>query len=248
MSAFDLIKNIFFILIFLLFAPPLFKSVIKNYQHFLEPKTAVALIPISETLSDSTPYIHQLHTYFKNPSIKAILLQIESHDSTPGTSESIYNEIIHLKKEYQKPIFALIENTCIGGAYLIACSTDHIVASNMAFIGGVGPNFNNNFIAKIAIDQKPALLSLQNNIYEQSKAIVISNRKLSTKTEHEWADGTIFTGKQALTLGLIDATGSPSTMVKIIKNKAIIEGEIEWIHESEPLSALKAFFTGQQLN
>ncbi len=273
MNTLDLIKNIFFLLLFLYIFPPLVKNVVKSYQNFLEPKTSVAVITIKGALYDATPYIRQLHTYFKDKSIKAILLHMECPGSATGTGESIYNEIIHLKKEYQKPIFTLVENTCASGGYLIACGTDYIIAPGMSLVGSIGvclpyvfqlrQLLEKNSITYVPLtagtyksatdpftdltpDQKTILLSMLDDTYEQFKTIVIDNRKLSTKTEKEWADGKIFTGQQALKLGLIDAVGSASTMVKIIKERAMIEGEIEWVKQIKPLSLIKSFLTGEQ--
>ena len=79
------------------------------------------------------PVIKQLHKYFKDSSIKAVVLRIECPGSASGTGQSIYEEIAHLKSQYQKPIVSLVENTCASGGYLIASATDYIVAPGMSF-------------------------------------------------------------------------------------------------------------------
>ncbi|MCX5922514.1 MAG: hypothetical protein NTX86_04260, partial [Candidatus Dependentiae bacterium] len=43
-------------------------------------------------------------------------------------------------------------------------------------------------------------------------------------------DGKIFTARQAIKLGLIDTIGSAQQAIAVLKEKALIEGEIEWVH------------------
>ena len=138
MRVYEWIKNIFFILILLQFAPSLIKNSIKSYNSFLEPNTKVAIIPLKGGIYEASPIIKQLHTYFKDPSIKAIVLKIDSPGSASGTGQSIYDEIMYLKGQYPKPIISLAENICTSGGYLIACATDHIIAPGMSIIGSIG--------------------------------------------------------------------------------------------------------------
>lgn len=70
---------------------------------------------------------------------------------------------------------------------------------------------------------------------------VASSRKLSLAKTTEWANGKIFTGHQAHAIGLIDEIGSFSSVIRIIKQKALVEGEIEWVHQNEPRGLLSIF-------
>lgn len=273
MRAYDFLKNIFLALILLQVAPPLIKNIVKNYYNFLEPKSRVAIIPLKGVLYDASDTIKQLHTYFKDPTIKAIVVKMDCSGSATGTGQSIYDEIMHLKVHNQKPIITLVENTCASGGYLIASATDYIVAPGMSLVGSIGVCLPylfqmREFIEKHTItyipmtagaykstadpftdlkpEQKTLLQSMLNDSYEQFITMIAHNRKLSTSTAKEWADGKIFTGKQALKLGLIDEIGAVSAAVKIIKEKAMIEGDIEWVKKEKPLSALASLFSGEQ--
>jgi protease-4 len=273
MRFFDFLKSIFLLLIMLQIAPPLVKNLVKQYQLIAEPRAQVAVIPIKGMLCNSSDYIKQLHTYFKDPSIKAILLKIECHGSATGTGQSISNEITHLKKIYQKPIVALVENVCASGGYLIACSTDYIVAPGMSLLGSVGVTIPYLFqvrqfiedhkvyyepiaagsyklmtdpFSNLTPEQKALLQGVVDDSYNQFVEIVAHNRKLSTTTVKDWADGKIFTGKQALALGLIDENGSASHVIKVIKDRAMIEGEIEWVKKEQPISFVKSLVTGEE--
>ena len=273
MSFFDYLKNIFLILILLQIAPPLLKSIKKQYEHYLEPRTQVAVIPIKGILYDSSSYIKLLHKYFKAPNIKAILLKMECAGSASGTGQALYNEIMELKKEYPKPVIVLVENMCASGGYLISCAADHIVAPAMATIGSIGVYLPYLFQLRefmeqykvhytpiaagtyksttdpfidITPEQKELLQSMVNDSYDQFINLVAKSRKLSITSAPEWADGKLFTGKQALKLGLIDEVGSAYNAIKVIKQKAMIEGEIEWVKEQPARGLLSSLLTGYQ--
>ncbi|MGB8366726.1 MAG: S49 family peptidase, partial [Candidatus Babeliales bacterium] len=83
---------------------------------------------------------------------------------------------------------------------------------------------------------------LQKNLYKEFTEIVAKSRKLSLTKLEDWADGKIFTGKQALKLGLIDKIGTMEKAIEVIREKALIEGKIEWIEVSVQ-GGLLDFFT-----
>lgn len=266
-SFFDIIKNIFWILIILQIAPSLIESIAKQYSKYIAPKTEVGVVTIKGILYDSTSYDRQLTTFFKDPDIKAILLKIECPGSAAGTGQALFNEISLLKKAYPKPVITLVENVCASGGYYIASSSDHIIAAGTATVGSIGtylPSFQlKDFIEQFKVHytaikagtyktltdpltertpQETALLQgLSDDIYEQFVGDIANSRKLPLNTKQDWADGKIFTARQALKLGLIDEIGSAQNAIAAIKEKALIEGEIEWVHPATP-STLATFF------
>ncbi|TET07070.1 signal peptide peptidase SppA [Candidatus Dependentiae bacterium] len=268
MSLFDYLKNIFFILIILQVAPILIESIMKQYSRYIEQRTKVAVLPIKGVLYDSTQSSKHLHTFFKNDDIKAILIKMECPGSAAGTGQALYNEIISLKKEYPKPVIVLVENVCASGGYNIACAADSIISPSSAIIGSIGTAFSNLFQLKefvnqykigyvsitsgmyktttdpfsdLTPEQITMLQGVTDDAYNQFIQDVAQARKLSLNKANEWANGKIFTGRQALTLGLIDEIGSAYNAVKKIKEKALIEGEIEWVHPPKKGGLMRLF-------
>ena len=119
MAFFDYIKNIFILLLFLLFAPGIFEGIRTQYSAFMSHKTKVGVIKVRGELHHSGRLIKQLYTFFADNDIKAILLDIESCGGAAGTGQAVAHEILTLKKKYPKPIVALTENVCASGAYYI---------------------------------------------------------------------------------------------------------------------------------
>lgn len=269
MTTFDYLKNIFFVLIILQILPSLVEGLRKQYGNYFESKSQVGVIKIDKVIYDSNPYIKQLQTFFKNSDIKAIVLQIDSSGSASGSGQALHDEILMLKKEYLKPIFTKIENTCASGAYWTAAATDYIIAPGTALVGSIGATFshlfqlkdflNNYKISTIALKagtykgagdpfvettaiEQAMLQGVLDNSYEQFVQSIAEARKLSIASADQWADGKIFTGQQALKLGLIDELGSTHALIKIIKERALVEGEIEWIYHQEPHGFLSSLF------
>lgn len=256
MSLFDYVKNIFLILLLLQFAPLFIKNIYKQWENYTEPKTCVGVVEVRGMLYDSSAYIKQFYSFFKNNEIKAILIKMDCSGSATGTGESIFNELQNLKKEYAKPVIVLVENVCASGGYWIACGADRIIAPNTALIGSIGAYIPYLFQCKDFIEQfkikyvslkagthkvatdpfvpmssgdQAELQGVLDSTYETFTTEVAKARNISLQNVAQWADGRLFTGKQAHALGLIDELGSWSAAVAMIKNRALIEGEIEWI-------------------
>lgn len=266
----DYLKNIFFIILILQFAPFLFKSIKKQYTDILEPKTQIAQLTIKGMILDSTYYTKYLKKFFKNQNIKAILLRIDSPGGAAGSSEAIAHEIELLKKEFSKPIISLCENVCTSGSYYIAASTDYIIAPPSALIGSIGTQIPYQFKLKSFIEQfkiyynvikagdyKTAtdpftevtpeqnanLQALANSSYQNFIQHVAKNRhRIALKDASQWANGKLFTALDAVQQGLIDEIGSITNAITKIKKLAIIEGELEWVRPPTS-SGLMSFFS-----
>lgn len=268
----DYLKNIFFIIILLQIAPPILQNLKKQYFEVLEPKSKVGHITLSGVLSDSSYATKWLKKLFKEPSVKAILLKIESSGSAAGTGEAIANEIDILKKEYPKPIITLSENICTSGAYYIAVSTDYIIAPPSALVGSIGTTIANQFKVKNFLEQyKIQYESIKTGEYKDStnpfvnptpeqtahlenitkdsyqnfiEHVAKNRKKLSLSKAPEWANGKLFTARQAIKMGLVDEIGSLSNAIIHLKKVAMIEETIEWVKPSRPAKGLLSYFTG----
>jgi len=244
MILYDFFKSIIVMLIFAAIMPFLLHTLKSQYSYFLEPCTYVGIIPIKGSLYDSSPYVKQLHAFFKDPLIKGIVLKIDCFDCAAGTSNIIFNEIQQYKKEYPKPIITLIENVCVAGGYLIASATDYIIAPETAVVGGIGkysfPAPLSDFFTHCALpypikkdpsEPNQQKTSLYNELYQQFIKNVATTRKLSLATVANWANEKIFTGRQAYNLGLVNTIGSMRTVISLLKEKALIDGDIEWVEK-----------------
>lgn len=258
----DYLKSAFWILLLLQIAPPIIRNVSKSIFESVEPKNKVGLIVINTAIMSSSTSIKQLKKFFKDPEIKAILLKIDSPGGAAGSSEAISQEIIQLKKQYPKPIVTYCENMCASGAYYVAATTDHIVATSSAIIGSIGSKIRTQFkvpdlLAKYDIqthsfssgsykntldpfvpmtdDQQKMLQNVVDDCYLQFANDICKYRHLNIHQKNVWGEGKIFTGNEALKLKLIDEVGNQSTALLYIKKHILHEDrEIDLIKVPTP--------------
>lgn len=266
------LSKIFWILLFISAVPSLIIGIKKQYQNLLNPNVRVGIVKICNKIEKIDEYCKQLKTYFEDKEIKAVLLEIDSPGGNAGAGQALFNEIQNLKKDHPKPLVALSLDLCASSAYYLACTADHIIASPAALVGSIGSmisffnvseilkKYNVGFIEKHSgkykmigspflasnQDAEALLQGLSDNCYEQFTKDVATCRKLSLKEVSKWADGKIFTGEQALAIGLIDETGSKYNAVKKIKELALIkeDEEIHWVEEKEPSSFMRFLDNG----
>lgn len=269
----DVLKNLFFVLIIIQIAPPIIQNIAKQYRHLIEQRTKVAVLPVKGLLYDSTLLVKRLKKIFEDSDIKALLIRMECPGGAGGTAQTIFSELKALKQENPKPVIVLVENMCASGGYNIAIAADYIIAPGSAVIGSIGATlpylfnvkelleqykvkytpikagaFKNaaNPFVEMTAEEKSMLQAVTDDSYDQFIKEVSECRKLSLANSKEWAEGKIFTGRQAQKLGLIDQLGSLETAIKVIKEKAMIEGKIEWVYPPSRFS-LWNFLGGQDV-
>jgi protease-4 len=79
-----------------------------------------------------------LQRAFDLPSVKAIILSIDSPGGAPVETERIYRAMDEMRKENPKPVIAVINNMGASAAYLLAIHADQIYAGKYSLVGSVG--------------------------------------------------------------------------------------------------------------
>lgn len=238
-----------------------------------EPKTKVGVINIRGILRSAGPTVKNIKQMFENKNIKAVVFKVECPGGLSGTAQTIFQEINHYKKQHpDKYVVSLVENIAASGGYYVACATDYIIASPSAFIGSIGayiqhPSFKafieqfhikyeitkagtykgaGNPLLDLTPDQKAQFQDITNDTYRQFVRDVAKQRPQLPSDSTQWAEGKIFTGEQALGLTLIDKIGSPATVEEVLREKAQIVGDIEWIKPSKKRTFLSNLFAPEE--
>ena len=201
----------------------------------------IAIIPISGTIvygDSNSSKIHtsnielesQLNDAIANPNVKAIVLDINSK----GGSLVASDEICSLIKNSSKPVVSYIGDKGLDEAYLIATSSDYIVASPSSTIGAIGLSYINSdkySVEKLSGVYNEKYLKTNNsknrdvsNLANAQKMVdqdytqfikrIAKNRDLKPNYVAELAHGKKYNGNEAKNLGLIDKIGSKNTAVK----------------------------------
>ncbi len=162
----------------------------------------------------------------------ALLLRIDSPGGTVGDSQEIYSALKRLREKIK--IVASFGNISASGGVYIGVGAEHIVANPGTITGSIGVILRGNnlerLLEKIGVSFKviksgpykdilsfdreltaPEQTILQELIdvsYQQFVETVAEGRNLAVETVKSFADGRIFTGQQALELGVVDRLGS----------------------------------------
>jgi protease-4 len=162
----------------------------------------------------------------------ALLLRIDSPGGTVGDSQEIYSALKRLRDQVK--IVASFGNISASGGVYIGMGAEHIVANPGTITGSIGVILRGNnlerLLEKIGVSFKvvksgpykdilafdreltaPEQIILQELIdtsYQQFVETVAEARHLSVETVKTFADGRVFTGQQALALGLVDRLGT----------------------------------------
>ena len=271
MAAFsDYVKNIFWVLVLLQFAPIFIRGIRAQYSDMFEEKTRVGVVPISGYIGSSNPTIRDMKKFFEDKSIKAIVLRINSQGGTGPAGQAIFQELLHYKKQHpEKYVVAYIEQMAASAAYYIASAGDFIISVPSAAVGSIGvliqhPNikqlldqFNVSYsitksgdykglgspFLELSAEDKALFQSMTDDSYRQFIRDVTAQRPQLPSNTKLWADGKIFTGEQAFGLKLVDELGSPSTVEKVLRDKAQIVGRIEWVKPVKKRPFLASLFS-----
>ncbi|TYP52494.1 signal peptide peptidase SppA [Thermosediminibacter litoriperuensis] len=202
-------------------------------------------------LSSGTDHIvRQLHEAAQDPSIKALVIRINSPGGSAAASQEIYEEVLKVKESGKKVVVSMGDVAASGG-YWVASAADKIVANPATITGSIGVimEFQNveGLYDKLGLkvnviksaehkdigsptrpmteEERAIFQGMVDDIYNQFIDVVAKGRNMDREQVKELADGRIFTGRQAKELGLVDELGNFYEALKIAAELAGIEGE-----------------------
>ncbi len=216
----------------------------------------LAVIELKEEIISSEEIVRQFKKYGDDKSIKGIVFRVESPGGGVVASQEIY-EAVRKVRDKGKPVVVSMGSVAASGGYYVSCGGSRIVANRGTLTGSIGVIMEfihfNKLMDKIGIDattvktgklkdagspkrspteeDKKYFKAITNDVYEQFIRVVIEERELSRDTVLALADGRVFTGEQALRVGLIDTLGTYEDAVSIAAGLARIKGEPQLVKE-----------------
>ena len=225
----------------------------------------IGIIKIEGTIVESESTIEKIVKYRKNEGIKAVILRINSPGGVVAPPQEIYQEI--KKTSQEKPVVVSVESIAASGGYYIACAADLIVANPGTLVGSIGvmiPIENiEDLLQKVGLksriiksgkykdigsmtrpmtaEEEAILQELIDDTYNQFVNAVAEGRGMNREEVLKIADGRIFTGAQAIKLGLIDKLGNLQDAIEIAAGMVGIEGEPKVIYPKKEKPSILDF-------
>jgi len=187
--------------------------------------------------------VGSLRAAFKDSNTKGVILRINSPGGSPVQSGYVYDEIRRLRGEHPDiKVYAVISDLGASGAYYIASAADQIYADKASLVGSIGVTAASfgfvDTMEKLGVErrvytsgehkafldpfqpQNPEEAAFWKTVLETThKQFIDSVKKgrgdrLKDAEHPELFSGLIWSGEQALSLGLIDALGSTSYVAR----------------------------------
>ena len=231
-------------------------------------ENSIAIVNIDGVIVESDKIVKALDAFNKDVNIKAIILRINSPGGSVAPSQEIYEKVYQLKRDKKKPIVTSVSNIAASGGYYIAIGSDIIVTNPGSIVGSIGVIMSypiaKNLLNNLGIDfntyksgeykdsGSPYRYNTESDdkyfneviddLHSQFMLEVSRQRNISLGQLKEYAQGQIFTGNQAMQIGLVDRIGSFEDALNISKNLANISGDIDLVYpEYEKYSFLNNF-------
>lgn len=220
----------------------------------------VAVVRIEGPIMDSKNTTDEIKGYLKDPSIKALVLRVDSPGGAVAPSQEIYEEV--KKATLKKKVIVSMGSVAASGGYYISAPADRIIANPGTLTGSIGvimeiPNIEGlmnkigvkteviksgrhkdiaSAFRKMGKEERLILQSVLDDVHEQFIKAVSDGRKIPFEEAKKLADGRIFTGRQAMEARLVDELGTLEDAIAIAGRLAGIKGEPEVVTKKERFS------------
>ena len=192
----------------------------------------VAVVELEGIILQADSVVRELNEHRDNPSVRAVVIRVNSPGGVVAPTQEIYSAIQRLRKS-GKPVVASMGSVAASGGYYVATAADRIYASPGTPTGSIGVIMQmanlEGLLKKVGVDyvvvksgqykdignvaramtpeERRMLQALLDDVYAQFVDAVAQGRKLDRATVEGFADGRIVSGQQARQLKMVDALG-----------------------------------------
>jgi protease-4 len=217
----------------------------------LSTEDRIALIRVEGVILDSQTTVGELKRFSENPSVKAIVLRIDSPGGGVVPSQEIHDAVKRARTKNNKAVIASMGSVAASGGYYIAAATDRIVANPGTLTGSIGVIMETanveGLLQKIGVEgvviksgkykdvgsplrkmseeERGLLQAVMDDVHKQFIEAVAEGRDIELTDAQALADGRIFTGRQAKEAKLVDELGDLEDAIQLAADVAGIEGE-----------------------
>lgn len=186
----------------------------------------------------------------RDRSVKAVILRINSPGGTVQATEAMHWRVRRFAREAGKPVLSCITDVGASGGYYLACAGERILCQPSSITGSIGVIIQTVSFAgtmkllgisaeainsgqlkdmgsplkELTDAERKVFQSIVDEFYERFVAVVAGARNgLTAEKVRSLADGRVYTGRQALELGLADRLGGLQDAVAEAKKAAAIK-------------------------
>lgn len=204
----------------------------------------------ADTEASAENVMSAMRSALEDPGSQALILLINSPGGSPVQAGLINDEITRLRALHNKPIYAVVEESCASAAYYIAAAADQIFVDKASLVGSIGVLMNGfgftGLMDKLGVErrlltagdnkgfmdpfspqtesQRQHAQVMLNQIHNQFIDVVKKGRGDRLKDVPDLFSGSVWSGEQAVELGLADSLGSIDGVARdVVKAPAVID-------------------------
>jgi len=232
----------------------------------------LGLVVIDGVIMESETTIRQLQQLRDDNSIAGIILRIDSPGGATAPSQEIYRAVMEFRTS-DKPVIVSMGSVAASGGYYIASAARRIFAAPGTLTGSIGvimtvPLYK-DLAKKIGVEMRtfkagaykdiassyrsmtPAerqmIQDLLDDTHDQFISDVATARSIDKDTLATFADGRIFTGRQALKKGLVDTLGSYEEALSYLRKLTGVGENAKVVNKRETSATIRDLFVSEMI-
>lgn len=188
-------------------------------------------------------FMSQLYEIYDNPSVKGVVLSVNSPGGGVVESADIYDAIRMIQEEREIPVYVSMGGMAASGGYYVAAPAEKIFVNHETITGSIGVIMQSLNYAKLAEkygvdfntiktgpykdimsgsremtdDERNMLQEMINDSYDRFVDIIVEGRNMSDADVRKVADGRILNGRQAIEAGLADDYGKVGDAISALQ-------------------------------
>ncbi len=226
----------------------------------------IAVIELKEEIVSSDEIVRQFKKYRENKSVHAIVFRVESPGGGVAASQEIFEEV-KKTRDAGRPVVVSMGSVAASGGYYVSCAATRIVANPGSLTGSIGVishflNFE-PLMKKIGVEEttiktgkfkdigspfrktteedKKYFNIVISDVYDQFVDAIAEERGLEREEVLKYADGRVFTGRQAVEYGFVDTLGTMEDAISIAAELGGIDGKPNIVKEKKSKTFFERF-------
>lgn len=199
----------------------------------------------------------------RDEDVRAVVFRVDSPGGSPTASDQIWHAVNYVQTEHQKPVIVSMASVAASGGYYVSTGADWIVANRTTITGSIGI-FGGKMaidegLARIGInaesikvggpfagaftttekftdDQRTMIRAWLQRGYDRFTGLVADGRSLSLDELDEIARGRVWSGEDAVEIGLVDQIGGLTAAIDKARELAGIEEDSDVRVKTYPMN------------
>lgn len=213
----------------------------------------VGVLELEGVIEDPWEFLEWIERFSKDEKVKAVVIKVNSPGGSVAATQELYRTLMRLRDK--KKVVASLGDVAASGGYYVASAAHKVVSNPGTLTGSIGvamyfADFE-GLMKKVGVrshvvksgpykdigspfrkmteEEKRLLEGVLRDVHEQFLEDVSRARGIPLEKLRAVADGRVFSGRQALELGLVDRLGGFQEALELAKALAGIKEEPELV-------------------